>query len=208
MKNYFITFEGGEGSGKSTQIDFLNNFLNKKGANVLCTREPGGTPSAEIIRDLVTKGDPNRWLPLTESLLMWASRTEHVEKLIRPSLEEGKWVLCDRFYHSTYAYQGIGHNLGIEKMRSIKNIVIGDIQPDLTFIFDIDPVIGIERTKKRNSEEDRFEKMDLNFHNNLREAFIEISKGDPDRFILIDAELDVSAISEIISNEVMNRLIL
>ena len=97
---------------------------------------------------------------------------------------------------------------GIEKMRSIKNIVIGDIQPDLTFIFDIDPVIGIERTKKRNSEEDRFEKMDLNFHNNLREAFIEISKGDPDRFILIDAELDVSAISEIISNEVMNRLIL
>ena len=108
MKNYFITFEGGEGSGKSTQIDFLNNFLNKKGANVLCTREPGGTPSAEIIRDLVTKGDPNRWSPLTESLLMWASRTEHVEKLIRPSLEEGKWVLCDRFYHSTYAYQGIG----------------------------------------------------------------------------------------------------
>ena len=92
-------------------------------------------------------------------------------------------------------------------MRSIKNIVIGDIQPDLTFIFDIDPIIGIERTKKRNSEEDRFEKMDLNFHNNLREAFIEISKRDPDRFILIDGELDISSISEIISNEVMNRLI-
>jgi dTMP kinase len=208
MKNYFITFEGGEGSGKSTQIDFLSDFLKKKGAKVLSTREPGGTPSAEIIRDLVTKGDPNKWTPLTESLLMWASRTEHVEKLIRPSLEDGKWVLCDRFYHSTYAYQGIGHNLGIEKMQAIKNIVLGDFKPDLTFVLDIDPLVGIERTKKRNSDEDRFEKMNIDFHNKLRHAFIEISKEDPHRFVLIDGELDINSIFEIISNEVMNRFIL
>ena len=208
MKNYFITFEGGEGSGKSTQIDFLSDFLKKKGAKVLSTREPGGTPSAEIIRDLVTKGDPNKWTPLTESLLMWASRTEHVEKLIRPSLEDGKWVLCDRFYHSTYAYQGIGHNLGIEKMQAIKNIVLGDFKPDLTFVLDIDPFVGIERTKKRNSGEDRFEKMNIDFHNKLRHAFIEISKEDPHRFVLIDGELDTNSIFEIISNEVMNRFIL
>ena len=208
MKNYFITFEGGEGSGKSTQIDFLSDFLKKKGAKVLSTREPGGTPSAEIIRDLVTKGDPNKWTPLTESLLMWASRTEHVEKLIRPSLEDGKWVLCDRFYHSTYAYQGIGHNLGIEKMQAIKNIVLGDFKPDLTFVLDIDPFVGIERTKKRNSGEDRFEKMNIDFHNKLRHAFIEISKEDPHRFVLIDGELDINSIFEIISNEVMNRFIL
>ena len=208
MKNYFITFEGGEGSGKSTQIDFLSDFLKKKGAKVLSTREPGGTPSAEIIRDLVTKGDPNKWTPLTESLLMWASRTEHVEKLIRPSLEDGKWVLCDRFYHSTYAYQGIGHNLGIEKMQAIKNIVLGDFKPDLTFVLDIDPIVGIERTKKRNSDEDRFEKMNIDFHNKLRHAFIEISKEDPHRFVLIDGELDINSIFEIISNEVMNRFIL
>jgi len=208
MKNYFITFEGGEGSGKSTQIDFLSDFLKKKGAKVLSTREPGGTPSAEIIRDLVTKGDPNKWTPLTESLLMWASRTEHVEKLIRPSLEDGKWVLCDRFYHSTYAYQGIGHNLGIEKMKAIKNIVLGDFKPDLTFVLDIDPLVGIERTKKRNSGEDRFEKMNIDFHNKLRHAFIEISKEDPHRFVLIDGELDINSIFEIISNEIMNRFIL
>ena len=208
MKNYFITFEGGEGSGKSTQIDFLSDFLKKKGAKVLSTREPGGTPSAEIIRDLVTKGDPNKWTPLTESLLMWASRTEHVEKLIRPSLEDGKWVLCDRFYHSTYAYQGICHNLGIEKMKAIKNIVLGDFKPDLTFVLDIDPIVGIERTKKRNSDEDRFEKMNIDFHNKLRHAFIEISKEDPHRFVLIDGELDINSIFEIISNEVMNRFIL
>ena len=208
MKNYFITFEGGEGSGKSTQIDFLSDFLKKKGAKVLSTREPGGTPSAEIIRDLVTKGDPDKWTPLTESLLMWASRTEHVEKLIRPSLEDGKWVLCDRFYHSTYAYQGIGHNLGIEKMQAIKNIVLGDFKPDLTFVLDIDPLVGIERTKKRNSDEDRFEKMNIDFHNKLRHAFIEISKEDPHRFVLIDGELDTNSIFEIISNEVMNRFIL
>ena len=208
MKNYFITFEGGEGSGKSTQIDFLSDFLKKKGAKGLSARELGGTQSAEIIRDLVTKGDPNKWTPLTESLLMWASRTEHVEKLIRPSLEDGKWVLCDRFYHSTYAYQGIGHNLGIEKMQAIKNIVLGDFKPDLTFVLDIDPLVGIERTKKRNSDEDRFEKMNIDFHNKLRHAFIEISKEDPHRFVLIDGELDTNSIFEIISNEVMNRFIL
>ena len=151
MRNQFITFEGGEGSGKSTQINLLHNFLIEKGEDVISTREPGGTPSAEIIRDLLTKGDADRWSPATEALLMWAARSEHVEKLIKPSLDKGKWVLCDRFYHSTYAYQGVGHNLGIENMRIIKKIIIGEITPNLTFILDIDPVNGIGRTKNRVS---------------------------------------------------------
>ena len=205
MRNQFITFEGGEGSGKSTQINLLHNFLIEKGEDVISTREPGGTPSAEIIRDLLTKGDADRWSPATEALLMWAARSEHVEKLIKPSLDKGKWVLCDRFYHSTYAYQGVGHNLGIENMRIIKKIIIGDITPDLTFILDIDPVNGIDRTKNRDSNEDRFEKMNLDFHNNLRKAFIQISKKDPKRFIVIDAELSLEKISEIISSEVQAR---
>jgi dTMP kinase len=205
MRNQFITFEGGEGSGKSTQINLLHNFLIEKGEDVLCTREPGGTPSAEIIRNLLTKGDTDRWSPATEALLMWAARSEHVEKLIKPSLDKGKWVLSDRFYHSTYAYQGVGRNLGIENMRIIKKIIIGDITPDLTFILDIDPVNGIDRTKNRDSNEDRFEKMNLDFHNNLRKAFIQISKKDPKRFIVIDAELSLEKISEIISSEVQAR---
>jgi len=205
MKNYFITFEGGEGSGKSTQIDLLNNFLALKGVDVLSTREPGGTSSAEVIRDLVIKGDTNRWLPMTESLLMWASRYEHVETLIKPSLNAGKWVLCDRFYHSTYAYQGIGHDLGLESMKSIKKLVIGDIRPDLVFLLDIDPIKGIKRTKNRNSDEDRFENMDLTFHSDLRDAFLMLSKEEVDRFVVIDAELDIKEISKIISGEVLKR---
>ena len=205
MKNYFITFEGGEGSGKSTQIDLLNNFLTLKGVDVLSTREPGGTTSAEVIRDLVIKGDTNRWLPMTESLLMWASRYEHVETLIKPSLNAGKWVLCDRFYHSTYAYQGIGHDLGLESMKSIKKLVIGDIRPDLVFLLDIDPIKGIKRTKNRNSDEDRFENMDLTFHSDLRDAFLMLSKEEVDRFVVIDAELDIKEISKIISGEVLKR---
>ena len=205
MQNQFITFEGGEGSGKSTQINLLHNFLIEKGEDVLCTREPGGTPSAEIIRNLLTKGDTDRWSPATEALLMWAARSEHVEKLIKPSLDKGKWVLCDRFYHSTYAYQGVGHNLGIENMRIIKKIIIGEITPNLTFILDIDPVNGIGRTKNRVSNEDRFEKMNLAFHNNLRKAFIQFAKKNPKRFIVIDAELSLEKISEIISSEVQTR---
>ena len=205
MRNQFITFEGGEGSGKSTQINLLHNFLIEKGKDVVSTREPGGTPSAEIIRDLLTKGDADRWSPATEALLMWAARSEHVEKLIKPSLDKGKWVLCDRFYHSTYAYQGVGHNLGIENMKIIKKIIIGEITPNLTFILDIDPVNGIGRTKNRVSNEDRFEKMNLTFHNNLRKAFIQFSKKNPKRFIVIDAELSLEKISEIISSEVQAR---
>ena len=205
MRNQFITFEGGEGSGKSTQINLLHNFLIEKGKDVVSTREPGGTPSAEIIRDLLTKGDADRWSPATEALLMWAARSEHVEKLIKPSLDKGKWILCDRFYHSTYAYQGVGHNLGIENMRIIKKIIIGEITPNLTFILDIDPVNGIGRTKNRVSNEDRFEKMNLAFHNNLRKAFIQFAKKNPKRFIVIDAELSLEKISEIISSEVQTR---
>ena len=111
MASQFITFEGGEGSGKSSQINILKSKLIDKGIDVVCTREPGGTPSAEILRELVTTGEVNKWEPMTEALLMFASRYEHTKNLIIPSLENGKWVLCDRFYHSTYAYQGLGHGL-------------------------------------------------------------------------------------------------
>ena len=141
MNNLFITFEGGEGSGKSTQVGLLKDYLDSQSLNTIITREPGGTPSAEILRDLLTRGKVDKWTAMSEALLMWAARYEHIVDVIDPALKAGKNVICDRFYDSTYAYQGIAHNLGIDKMEKLKELIIGDIEPDLTFILDIDPKI-------------------------------------------------------------------
>lgn len=205
MANYFITFEGGEGSGKSSQIDLLRSRLINKNVKLICTREPGGTPSAEIIRGLVTTGDEDKWEPMTEALLMFASRYEHTKNLIIPALEKGKWVICDRYYHSTFAYQGLGHGLGLEKMEALKKITIGDIEPDLTFFLDIDPLVGINRSKSRKSSEVRYENMDISFHYELREAFKSFSKKNPKKSVMIDANQDLNKISDIIFKEIQQR---
>ena len=205
MAGQFITFEGGEGSGKSSQIKILKSKLIDKGIDVVSTREPGGTPSAEILRELVTTGEVNKWEPMTEALLMFASRYEHTKNLIIPSLENGKWVLCDRFYHSTYAYQGLGHGLGLEAMEALKKISIGEIEPDLVFFLDIDPMEGIKRTMGRNTNEDRFEKMDISFHTKLRDAFLGFSKTYSENSVVINADQEINKISDIIFEEIEKR---
>ena len=205
MAGQFITFEGGEGSGKSSQIKILKSKLIDKGIDVVCTREPGGTPSAEILRELVTTGEVNKWEPMTEALLMFASRYEHTKNLIIPSLENGKWVLCDRFYHSTYAYQGLGHGLGLKAMEALKKISIGEIEPDLVFFLDIDPMEGIKRTMGRHTNEDRFEKMDISFHTTLRDAFLGFSKTYSENSVVINADQEINKISDIIFEEIEKR---
>ena len=205
MASQFITFEGGEGSGKSSQINLLKSKLIDKGIDVVCTREPGGTPSAEILRELVTTGEVNKWEPMPEALLMFASRYEHTKNLIIPSLENGKWVLCDRFYHSTYAYQGLGHGLGLEAMEALKKISIGEIEPDLVFFLDINPMEGIKRTMGRHTNEDRFEKMDISFHTKLRNAFLGFSKTYSENSVVINAGQEINKISDIIFEEIEKR---
>ena len=165
MNNLFITFEGGDGSGKSTQVNLLKDYLDNLNFETIKTREPGGTPSAEILRDLLTTGEVEKWTPMSEALLMWASRYEHLIQVIEPALNSGKNVICDRFYDSTYAYQGVAHNLGIDKMEKLKKIIIGDIEPDVTFVLDIDPKVGLKRSLDRSNQENRFESYNIDFHN-------------------------------------------
>mgnify|MGYP001294228705 FL=1 len=206
MNNLFITFEGGDGSGKSTQVNLLFNYLISKKIDTIKTREPGGTPSAEALRELLIKGEIDKWQPITEALLMWAARFEHIGEVINPSIEMGKTVICDRFYDSTYAYQGIAHNLGLEKMIDLKNLIIGNIEPSVTFIMDIDPEIGLERTRDRGNSENRFENFDLDFHKKIRKGFLDIANKYKDRCVLVNAELSHNEISNIIVKEINKRM--
>jgi len=198
MNNLFITFEGGDGSGKSTQVNLLKDYLDNLNFETIKTREPGGTPSAEILRDLVTTGEVGKWTPMSEALLMWASRYEHLIQVIEPALNSGKNVICDRFYDSTYAYQGVAHNLGIDKMEKLKKIIIGDIEPDITFVLDIDPKVGLKRSLDRSNQENRFESYNIDFHNKIRSAFLEIAKKNKNRCVVVDASLNEQEINNLI----------
>ena len=206
MNNLFITFEGGDGSGKSTQVNLLKDYLDNLNFETIKTREPGGTPSAEILRDLLTTGEVEKWTPMSEALLMWASRYEHLIQVIEPALNSGKNVICDRFYDSTYAYQGVAHNLGIDKMEKLKKIIIGDIEPDITFVLDIDPKAGLKRSLDRSNQENRFESYNIDFHNNIRSAFLEIAKKNKDRCIVIDATLNKQEINNLIITVIDNLI--
>ena len=206
MNNLFITFEGGDGSGKSTQVNLLKDYLENLNFETIKTREPGGTPSAEILRDLLTTGEVEKWTPMSEALLMWASRYEHLIQVIEPALNSGKNVICDRFYDSTYAYQGVAHNLGIDKMEKLKKIIIGDIEPDITFVLDIDPKVGLKRSLDRSNQENRFESYNIDFHNKIRSAFLEIAKKNKNRCVVVDASLNEQEINNLIIN-VINNLI-
>ena len=206
MNNLFITFEGGDGSGKSTQVNLLKDYLDDLNFETIKTREPGGTPSAEILRDLLTTGEVEKWAPMSEALLMWASRYEHLIQVIEPALNSGKNVICDRFYDSTYAYQGVAHNLGIDKMEKLKKIIIGDIEPDITFVLDIDPKVGLKRSLDRYNKENRFESYNIDFHNNIRSAFLEIAKKNKDRCIVVDAALNEQEINNLIITVIDNLI--
>ena len=187
MTGRFITLEGGEGTGKSTQARRLAAALEKNGLKVLTTREPGGSPGAEEIRGLLVNGAPARWDPMPETLLLYAARADHVGRTIGPALLAGQWVVCDRFSDSSFAYQGAGRGLTRETIRRIDAVVLDDFKPDLTLVLDLEVETGIARAMARGGAESRFEQFDRDFHERLRQAFIDIAKRNPDRCILIDA---------------------
>jgi len=201
----FITFEGGEGSGKTTQIHILFKELLKRGVDVIHYREPGGTRGAEIIRKLLVRGAKKKWTPTAEALLMSAARAELVEKRIVPQLKQGTWVLCDRYTDSTIAYQGFGHNLGYKPIEALNRFTVGVLIPDLTFVFQIAPELGLSRTTQREGDENRFEKFDLPFHRRVAEGYAEILQQNPDRCVPINGLLDVSMISDNILQTVKQR---
>lgn len=182
-----ITFEGGEGSGKSTQIKRLAHALEARGKAVLLTREPGGSPGAEDIRRLLVEGEPGRWDPITEALLVSAARRDHVERVIRPALASGQWVLCDRFYDSTFAYQGAGHGVSAEILAHLRHAAIGDLVPDLTLLLDIDVDRGLARAGRRGGTETRFERFDRDFHLRVWQGFHALAEAEPSRIRVIDA---------------------
>jgi dTMP kinase len=187
----FITFEGGEGTGKTTQLAKLAAALGKKGVDVLCTREPGGSPEAEAIRNELVLGEPGKWSPLAEALLMNAARDSHLRKTIRPALASGRTVLCDRFMDSTRAYQGAAGGVDMNLIVALEKFVIGETVPDLTLVFDIDPATGLARAKP---SEDRFERKGAEFHSRLNAAYREIARAEPERCRLIDASAPPEAV--------------
>jgi dTMP kinase len=195
----FITFEGGEGSGKTTQIKLLAERLKAEGRHVIATREPGGTPEAEKIRSLLVNRDGGDWTPVAEVLLLFAARSVHVEKLIKPALAAGKTIICDRFTDSTRAYQSYGHGLPIETVENINQTTLNGFAPDVTFILDLPVETGLARAGKRlaqdASKEDRFEKLKNDFHERLRQGYLDIAKKNPKRCVVINANQGVEAVA-------------
>ena len=202
----FITLEGGEGAGKSTQARRLAVALREAGVDVVETREPGGSPGAEEIRRLLTTGEPNRWSPMAETLLHFSARADHVRRTIRPALNDGQWVCCDRFADSTMAYQGYGHGVDRGFISMLATAVLGDLRPDLTLVFDIPVEQGLARAAKRPGQEDRYEKMDRKFHEALRRGFLEIAANDPQRCAVIAAAGDEEDTWQLVRAAVSARL--
>lgn len=205
MTGRFITLEGGEGTGKSTQVKRLKAGLEAKGLKVLATREPGGSPGAEEIRKLLVEGEPGRWNPITETLLAYAARADHVARTIGPALAAGTWVISDRFNDSTFAYQGVGRGVERETIRRIDSAVLDDFQPDLTLVLDLDVKTGLERANARAGAENRFEKFGPEFHERLRQSFLDIAKRAPERCRLIDASGGVDDVAQAIFVAVARR---
>jgi len=187
MFGKFITFEGGEGAGKTTQAKMLCEALEGAGVETLLTREPGGTFGAEAIRNLVLEGTQDRWSGMTELLLMYAARIDHVEKLIKPALDRGVWVVSDRFADSSLAYQGYARGLGADKVRLVHEAVMDGFSPDMTILFDIDPILAQKRVETRGEELSRFDSESIAFHNVLRDAFLEIANSESNRVFTLDA---------------------
>jgi dTMP kinase len=189
----FVTLEGGEGAGKSTQIRRLAAALRAAGLDVVETREPGGSPGAEEIRRLLITGEPARWSPMAETLLHFAARSDHVRRTIRPALASGRWVCCDRFVDSTMAYQGYGHGVDRDFISRLSAAVLGELRPSLTLVFDLPVEQGLARAAHRAGQGDRYEKMDIEFHEALRRGFLEIATREPQRCVIVDASGDEAA---------------
>ena len=216
MSGLFITFEGGEGSGKSTQIKLLDEWFSARypGREILKTREPGGTPEAEQIREVLVTGAAEKLSVQAEALLMIASRTEHVQKVIAPALKRDAIVLCDRFSDSTLVYQGLAHDLSIDQLITIHEFGFGDLQPDLTFLLDVPAELGLQRAGQRQNEhkgqaigsESRFEEKGVDFHQRVRSGFLALADKNPERIITIDASQSASHSDDQIKKHLINRL--
>jgi dTMP kinase len=202
----FITIEGGEGTGKSTQIARLTAYLEPRVGEVVRTREPGGSPGAEAIRDLLVNGPPDKWSALTETLLMFAARRDHIERIIEPALSRGAWVICDRFTDSTRAYQGVAGGADPALIRALEDHVVGPMRPDLTLILDLPVDQGLARAAGRGEGEGRFEAKGADFHDRLRQAFLDIAVIEPERCAVIDAAGSVDDVAERIAAAVVDRL--
>jgi len=205
-RGYFITLEGGEGTGKSTQCALLVEKLKIKGLQVVQTREPGGSDGAEKIRQLLVIGNPQSWSPVAEALLISAARDDHLRRVIAPAIEDGKFVICDRFIDSTMAYQGVGGGVDTELLKALEIHVVGKFTPDLTLVFDLDPQTGLNRAKARaQGGEDRFEAKGLAYHQKIRAAFVEIAQKYPQRCVIVDASLGVDDIEDRVWQTVSDR---
>ncbi len=192
----FITLEGGEGAGKSTQLKLLAQALQQERIATLITREPGGSQGGERIRQLVVSGAAEEWSAVTESLLFMTARYDHIERSIRPALLTGQWVLCDRFYDSTFVYQGIAKQVGTAWLDQLYALLFGNIRPDLTLLLDLNPKHGLSRAEKRgNHIESRFEQMGLKYHQKIREGFLSLAERDT-RIQVVDASSTVALVHE------------
>ena len=193
MRGRLITLEGVEGTGKSTQLDFVANYLREHGQKVLCTREPGGTPVGEKIRSILLANELPSMDAETELMLMFAARTEHVNKVIEPALHAGTWVVSDRFYDASYAYQGFGRNVPLERIDELRSISIGDLKPDLTILLDVSLEVSAQRVAVRGNQ-DRFENEQHEFHTKVRNGYLQLAKSHKDRIHVVDATKSVSAV--------------
>src|SRR5690625_106107 len=205
MRGKFITLEGGEGAGKTTQRALLASALWRAGHKVVETREPGGSPGAEEVRALLVQGEPGRWDAHTEALLVLAARRDHVRRHILPALEAGVWVICDRFVDSTYAYQGYGRGLDLQELQALHRFAVGDLIPDLTLLFDLPVEVGLGRAADRGRPE-RFEALDLEFHRRVRKGFLLMAAQEPKRFALIDASPDAEEVHGEVRDALVQRL--
>ncbi len=208
-RGFFISFEGGEGVGKTTQIKRLADFLRDAGHDVVETREPGGSPGAEAVRHVLLSGAAEALGAKLEAILFAAARSDHVETVIRPAVEAGKIVLTDRFMDSSRVYQGVTGGLAPDFMTALERTTVNGMVPDLTFMLDIEPEEGLRRAAARRAEgeaADRFEKEQVAIHRKRREAFLEIARNEPDRCIVVDASADAEAIAAEIRSRVMDAL--
>lgn len=207
-KGRFITLEGGDGAGKSTQCKLLQQFLLQNDIDCILTREPGGSPAAEELRQVLLSGNKDKWDSVSETLLFFAARRSHLVDKIWPAINQGQWVISDRFADSTMAYQGYGRNDGLltaDDIHCLYRLVAKDFKPNLTLILDIDPALGLQRVCNRGAK-DRMEGMDLSFHHNLRAAFLDIAQKEPNRCVVIDASQTPDKIHADIIKVVRERL--
>lgn len=207
MRGSFITFEGGEGSGKSTQVRLLAERLRLRSIEVVTTREPGGSPGAEAMRLLLLNGVVKPLGPTAETMIFAAARDDHVQATIAPALARGAWVICDRFIDSTRVYQGVLGNVDRRIIRALERATVGEAMPDLTFVLDVPVEVGFARVTGRGQEKDRFEAEDIEFHIQLREAFLDLAREEPNRCVVIDAAQSPETVATRIWLSVVERLL-